>query len=184
MAGTANSGGRNKKDPKLHVLRGTFRKDRHGDHESPAAPTGRPQMPKGLSPVARAEWTRMVDRLEAAGSLTIVDDAALYQYAKLFAETEAISTDNAEFRKLSRQLKKIAMDELEGAELVEAIGKIVLLQHDIAKQTGQLRQGHMAVRQYLVEFGMTPAARTRVKLTPQRTQKQSPLEALMQRSKS
>jgi hypothetical protein len=31
-----------------------------------------------------------------------------------------------------------------------------------AKAITQLRQGHMALRQYLVEFGMTPAARNRV----------------------
>jgi hypothetical protein len=30
------------------------------------------------------------------------------------------------------------------------------------KLTTQLRQGHMAVRQYLIELGMTPAARNRV----------------------
>jgi hypothetical protein len=36
----------------------------------------------------------------------------------------------------------------------------------IAKATRDLRQGHMAIRQYLVEFGMTPSARTRVKLPP------------------
>lgn len=164
MAGNANSGGRNKKPTALHVLQGTFRKDRHGEGETPEAPVGTPTPPGKLSATARAEWDRMVARLTTTRALTVVDDAVLYQYACLFAEVEEQKGEAARLRKLSSDLK-VAASKLDGEVLVEAIGKIVTLQHIIARLSTQLRQGHMAIRQYLVEFGMTPSARTRVKVT-------------------
>jgi len=165
MAGNANSGGRNAKDQAQHKATGTFRGDRHDGSEAPDPPKGRPEAPKSLKdPVARAEWERMVDRMEQSKTLTLVDDAALYQYAQLHAETERIMTDNADIRKLSNDLKK-SVRKLDGQELVSAIEQIVSLQSVLARHTQQLRQGHMALRQYLVEFGMTPSARTRVKVT-------------------
>lgn len=114
----------------------------------------------------------MIVRLERSKTLAIVDDAALYQYVQLFAETEEIKLDSLRLRALSEKLQKIAR-KLQGLELVEAITKIVDLQYIIAKQSTQLRQGHMAIRQYLVEFGQTPSSRTRVKITkePERTSK-------------
>lgn len=163
MPGTANSGGRNAKAANLHVLQGTFRDDRHGAYTNPEPPKGVPEPPQPLIGEAKAEWTRMVSRLETNGTLSIVDDAALYQYVELHAETEAVKTAQKELKKLSADLKR-TVKRLEGADLVEAIGNIVDLQKIMAKQTQQLRQGHMALRQYLVEFGMTPAARSRVKL--------------------
>lgn len=163
MPGNANSGGRNRKSTTLHLLQGTFRPHRHGGVETPEPPQGKPTPPGVLSKVARAEWDRMVARLEQTRALSIVDDAALYQYACLFGEVEEQKGEAARLRKLSKDLKDQAGD-LDGEQLVEAIGQIVTLQHLINRQTTQLRQGHMAIRQYLVEFGMTPSARTRVKL--------------------
>lgn len=164
MAGNANSGGHNKVGSQMHVLRGTFRPDRHAGHEAPEPPKGPPKSPKPLTGEALAEWKRMVARLEEAKTISIVDDAALYQYVKLFAETEGVATDNAANRKLSEELKRVAQ-KLDGAELVDAIGKIVELRKLLAKQTATLRQQRMAIRQYLVEFGMTPSARGRVKVS-------------------
>lgn len=153
----------------MHVLTGTFRGDRHGGVESPEPPKGRPEAPKSLSAVARAEWARMVDRLEGSGTLAIVDDAALYQYAKLFAETERIDERSIENVRLAKKLMR-AVAKLEGSELVMAVKAIVELRYLEGKDTRDLRQGHMAVRGYLVEFGMTPAARSRVKLPTRKTE--------------
>jgi hypothetical protein len=106
----------------------------------------------------------MIGRLEQSKTLSVVDDAALYQYVELHAETEQIKADNAAVRKLSADLKRHAR-KLEGSDLLAAISEIVKLQIIIAKHTQQSRQGHLALRQFLLEFGMTPAARTRVKVT-------------------
>lgn len=163
MAGNQNSGGHNRKATHLHVLDGTFRKDRHGETETPDPPLGIPQPPKKLTGEAKSEWDRMIARLTTSKAISIVDDGALYQYCRLFAETEAVAQDYTDTRDLSNTLKK-AVTKLDGAELVAAIGEIVKLRQLLAKQTTQARQQRMAIRQYLVEFGLTPSSRGRVKI--------------------
>jgi phage terminase small subunit len=163
MPGTGNSGGRNKKPTQLHMLRGTYRSDRHGDHQTPDPSVGTPTRPRKLSGVARAEWTRMIARLADVRTLRTIDDAWLYQYVQLYAETEAIAADQAARRQLQALLKTY-LPKLKGSALVEAISEIVKLEQLLDKQTVRLRQGHLAIKQYLVESGMTPAARSRVKL--------------------
>jgi P27 family predicted phage terminase small subunit len=163
MPGTSNSGGRNTRSRQLHVLTGTFRDDRHAGGEAPAPPAGRPEAPTSLTAVARAEWDRMVDRLATSGTLAVVDDAALYQYVQLFAETERITERSVENTQLAKRLMR-AVGKLNGEALVDAVQAIVALRALENKSTRDLRQGHMALRGYLVEFGMTPAARSRVKV--------------------
>lgn len=184
------SGGHNAKSVAQHKLEGTFDASRHSGISNPEPPKGIPVPPRGLSGEAKAEWDRMIARLEASKTLSSVDDAALYQYVQLFAETEAVKVDHQQLHKMSRDLKRL-VKKLDGSELVEAIGKIVVLQQLAQKQSMQLRQGHMAIRQYLVEFGMTPAARGRVKTTtpPKGTgdvydPPTSPLAALQQQARA
>lgn len=192
MPGTSKSGGRNRKSRAEHALTGTGRKDRGTkattSADVPDPPKGRPPIPIGLIGPALEEWTRMVLRLEAAKTLSTVDDAALYQYCCLFAETEAIVVAQRgtaalltsllvaieKWTRLVDLLEKAAAkakdDPLDaaletqqyGAQIVEAGAQIVQLKKLEAKYPAQLRQGHMAIRQFLVELGMTPAARSRV----------------------
>lgn len=181
MPGTSSSGGRNRRSRAEHELAGTGRKDR-GTASTPGAPSeqlpdppkGRPRRPSGLRGHALAEWVRMVDRLEQNKTLSTVDDAALYQYCCLYAETEGI-TDKRRFTAALvktllaavQRLVAVAADADPAAALVDvtaAIAEIAKLELADVKRTTQLRQGHMAIRQYLVEFGMTPAARGRVKV--------------------
>lgn len=171
MPGTSTSGGRNRKSHRAHKLAGTGRKDRGtvttpASADAPDPPAGRPPIPIGLIGPALEEWTRMVNRLEAAKTLSKVDDAALYQYCTLFAETEAIVVAHRTSVALVVKLEA-AIDKLPPAAyelLVEAIAQIVQLKKLEAKYPSLLRAGHMAIRQYLVELGMTPAARSRVKV--------------------
>lgn len=164
MAGVkGRSGGHNKKAPQMHIVQGTFRKDRHGDHVAPEPPPGDPPQPEGLGPIAAAEWTRMVARLRTSHALSTVDDAALYRYVHLYADGEDLRGDYTRLRKeVDRLLKEVR--KLNGDQLVDAVGKIVSLEKVINGLSSQLRQNAMAIRQYLVEFGMTPASRGRVKL--------------------
>lgn len=174
MPGTSRSGGRNKKSRAEHALTGTGRKDRGTATTSsstapPDPPKGRAPIPLGLTGHALGEWKRMADRLALNQTGSIVDDAALYQYCTLFAETEAIvvahRTNVALVVKLQRAIDKLT----NGDQIVEAIGHIVQLKKLETKYSAQLRQGHMALRQYLVELGMTPAARSRVTPAPDAT---------------
>jgi P27 family predicted phage terminase small subunit len=177
MPGTSKSGGRNRKSNREHDLAGTGRSDRgtvttSTSADAPDLPKGRPRRPSNLRGHALAEWVRMVDRLELAGTLATVDDAALYQYCCLYAETEGITdkrrTTKALVATLTAAVQRLvaaAADADPEAALVDvtaAIAQIAALEQQDVKRTTQLRLGHMAIRQYLVEFGMTPAARSRV----------------------
>jgi len=175
MAGTSRSGGRNRKSSALHAVEGTFRTGRHNAAEVTLdPPKGRPATPPTLGGHALVEWDRMIARLEELGTLSAVDDAALYQYVCLFGETEdtqdrrrdtalLVTTLQATIAREATRITNAAAPVAEDlAATADAVAQILALQQVIAKQTTQLRQGHMAIRQYLVEFGMTPAARTRV----------------------
>lgn len=112
----------------------------------------------------------MVSRMEASGTLSKVDDAAIYRYAKLFAQTEAIEVLQIQAQATLDVLNDNVSDfkEMDAGDRVALLGHIVQQQKIISKCTDQLRSGAMALRQYLVEFGMTPASRGRVKLPPQK----------------
>lgn len=155
--------------PETHLLRGTFQPSRHAGHTVPDAPQGTPSPPDPLEPAAQAEWDRMVKRLELTGAISLVDDAAIYQYAKLYAETEAIATTQAETA-ASIDLLEENLKDIDKDELVAVFQEITKLRQLEARYTTQVRQGRMAIRQYLVEFGLTPSARSRVKLPPAKPQ--------------
>jgi len=96
--------------------------------------------------------------------MSTVDDAVLYQYVQLYAETEALSADQ---KRLAERIDKLAgyIDELPPSERGSSIADLIKLRQIEARYPNQIRQGRMALRQFLVELGMTPAARGRVKAT-------------------
>lgn len=165
MPGTASSGGygNRRKSLKQHELDGTLRKDRHADLKNPIPTGGRPEMPEGLEPLAEKEWHRLIWAFEDMGMLHRVDAFSLENYAKLYAETEAVAVQQAEAA-ASVQILEQNLPGIEASDLVQVYGQIVILRKLISKCTDQLRQGRMAMRQYLVEFGLTPASRGRIKL--------------------
>ena len=75
-------GGHNKRPAEQHVLRGTFRPDRHGRRPDPARKQGRlPKAPTGLSTAARGWWRRLLGDYELddqAGLLLL--ESALRQF--------------------------------------------------------------------------------------------------------
>ena len=148
MAGTASSGGRNRKSLAEHAVSGTGRKNR-GTQTTEMTPTtvlppsGRPIRPTRLRGPARAEWTAMVARLELAGTLSTVDDAALYQYCCLFGETEGIA-DKRRAAAVLVATMLAAVDRLVAAaedhDISGAIAAIAKLEQQDVKRTTQLRQ--------------------------------------------
>jgi len=113
----------------------------------------------------------MVARLELSKTLTLVDDAALYQYCCLFGETEDVQDARREtaalIAVLQAAIKRQETDpDIDDVDISGVLAQLVKLRQLDAKYTTQLRQGRMALRSYLVEFGMTPSARSRVKLPP------------------
>lgn len=145
MPGTSSSGGRNRKSKATHALAGTGRKDRGTATTGtppPDPPKGRPPTPKTLRGEALAEWGRMVHRLDLAHTLSIVDDAVLARYCRLHARANRLE------RALARERSAFYIDNWGNPKVHPAFA--------------QLRAYDQALRGYLVEFGMTPAARTRV----------------------
>lgn len=185
MAGVkGRSGGRNAKTRAQLSMDGTFRPDRHAGLSNPEPPSGKPEPPKVLEGDALEEWNRMVGRLEVSRTLTKVDDAVLYQYCRLFAETEALAVSQLETAS-SIDIMEENLSGLEGSELVQAFQEITKLRQLESRYGTQIRQGRMALRTYLVEFGMTPAARSRVKVTGEDEQQpKSALASLQQRAKA
>src|SRR6185295_7517647 len=108
MAGVKGqrSGGHNAKTAQEHRLSGTFRRGRHAGARGPELVAGDPTPPKTLHGDARAEWARMLEALRAAKSLSQNDYAALYQYTKLFGQTEVLEAQ------LDRLAKREAHFEL------------------------------------------------------------------------
>lgn len=124
----------------------------------------------------------MVRRLEMSKTVSLADDAALYQYCRLFAETEAIAVTQLETAGSIAILEE-NIAGLKGPDLVAVFQEISKLRQLEARYTNQIRQGRMAQRVFLVEFGMTPASRGRVRLTDTKDEKTaSPIAALKQRA--
>lgn len=163
MPGTRHSGGRNKRSAAAHVLRGTFRKDRHKGEQTPEAPQGVPDPPKPLEGDALDEWNRTITRLTLLGTLSRVDDAVIFQYCRLFADTEAIAIKQLEVGG-SIQILEDSLGDFEKEDLLAAFQELTKLRRLEGQYTSQIRQWRMGQRVYLVELGLTPAARTRVKL--------------------
>jgi P27 family predicted phage terminase small subunit len=186
MAGTkGNSGGRNAKTSQQHRLEGTYNATKHAGVEHADPPKGRPATPSPLDGEALAEWDRMIDRMEQSQTLSSVDGAVLYQYCRLFAETEALALDK-EMAAGSVALLEENIRGLTGPDLVAVFQEIAKLRRDIMGYGRDLRQNRLAIRVFLVELGQTPAARSRVKVVGPRKdeQSQSPLAQLQQQARS
>ena len=168
MAGVKGqrSGGHNRKTPQQHQLEGTYQKVRHAGLRSQDTPVGVPVAPMLLEGKAQAEWDRMLERLSVSKVISVVDDAALYQHCRLYAEVEAIAGQQLEVS-ASIVILEENIRGLQGPDLVTVFQEIAKLRQLQARYTTQLRQGRMAIRTYLVEFGLTPASRGRVKLPEQ-----------------
>jgi phage terminase small subunit len=76
MAGRAGRSGRRRVSPELHIIRGTFRKDRHAlaPVVDPAPPVRLPRPPRGLSVEIRRFWTDTVRhwQIEAPADLKLL----------------------------------------------------------------------------------------------------------------
>ena len=169
MAGTlGHSGGHNRLPAQVHVMRGTFRRDRHGASPaaapaSPAeAPTVRP--PRPLAGFARAEWKRLIARKIADRTLHASDAALIYQTACLFGELEDLAADRRRQQQLAGQLRR-RVSRLPGSELATVVEQIARLEKLTVRLATQLRAGRQAIRHLYAELGLSPLTRDRASKT-------------------
>ncbi len=158
------------KSRRQHELDGTFRNSRHADLRNPEPTPGRPDPPAELDSIAQGEWDRLMWAFEDMGMLHKVDLFSVHQHCRLYAETEHVAAQQATMRASLAVLEENIPDvkEMEPADRLAFFTNIVQMEKLISKCTDQLRSGRMAIRQYLVEFGLTPASRGRIKLPAKR----------------
>lgn len=111
---------------------------------------GRPERPPELMGEAAAEWDRIVPDLDAAGLLALVDRAALAAYclawAELIAATQMLDEDG-----------RIVDEPMQNAR-----GEIIGTRKKAHPANRLQRDAFARVKTYIVEFGLTPAARGRL----------------------
>jgi len=123
------------------MLNGTFRADRHGD--TPDFPLRAPSPPDHLDAIAKKEWKRIVKILLAARVLTPADRAALAGYCQSYSRWADAEKKVQEY----------------GAVLISKDNKMPY-------QSPYLNVASRALDQmlrFLVEFGLSPSSRSRVK---------------------
>ncbi|HBP27933.1 MAG TPA: phage terminase small subunit P27 family [Advenella kashmirensis] len=117
-----------------------------------------PSCPAHLSDVAKVAWGRLTVLLDQMGVLTIADSLALERLCDCYA------------------------DILECQEKIKEHGRIYTTvdaqENTLIKgnpAVGQLRAADSQFKSYLVEFGLTPAARTKITVNPDDNEKDDPL---------
>lgn len=136
---------------KLHGNRGK----RPLNEAEPIAPAGDPEMPADLPKAAALEWKRILPELRALGVLSKIDRAALAAYCHAYAR----------WFEAERQVRRIGV----------VVREPVLHQGIPLKGIARIKknpavtvsEGAMKLmKSFLIEFGMTPAARSRLATKP------------------
>ena len=134
-------------------LRGNAGKRKLNDAEPKPAP-GDPDMPKNLSAEAAAEWHLIVPELRQLGVLTKIDGKALAAYCHAYArwmEAEA----------------EISRVGILVAEPIFGLGDRLLGVKYKKNPAVTVSEAAMKLmKSFLVEFGMTPSSRSRVRIAP------------------
>lgn len=136
-------GGLNKTPPRLRILAGTGRGDRQ--REAPKPLPVAPKCPSWLSRGAKREWRRVGPELERLGLLTRLDSAAFALFCQALADVERITS------------------------IINGEGDVIAGHRGIERKhplLPRLAQTQEVVRRFAVEFGMTPASRSRLSFSP------------------
>ena len=124
-------------------------------HE-PRPDLGVPDKPDTLSPVAAEEWDRLAPQLGKLGLLTHIDMTAFVAYCECYADYILARRD------------------------IEKYGRVV--EHgDLLKRNPAVQMANDSLRlmrQYLMEFGLTPSSRAKVASQAKNNQNQPPLPGM------
>ncbi len=153
--------GRKTKPSNIHQLHGTYREDRHGGGIQIESVL--PDPPAGLPEAGLEEWLRVAPELHKANLLTNLDLAALEAYCRLFArwrmaEEMLATADDMVFEAKSGYMAQSAYLNISNA--------CVKQMHSI-----------------MADFGMTPAARARMKAVDAGPKQQDLFEDFMNSKK-
>lgn len=155
--------GRKSKPTALKELEGNPGK-RSLNKAEPKPKTDMPSCPRHLNKLARAEWHRITPQLEKLGLLSQIDRAALAAYCQAYGRWVEVE------RKL-KELSTMSVDKM--PYLYKTMNGNLIINPLLSIANKCMEQMH----KFLIEFGMTPAARTRISTTPY--QKEDPLDELL-----
>ena len=137
-----------KKPTNIKLVQGTFRKDRVSRNE-PKPKIEIPSVPEHLSDIAKVEWGRISQDLAQLGLLSRIDRAALAAYCDCWSDyVEAARMCATTDGKDKKVIKTAAGNFVENPYF------------SIKKRCLEI------MHKYLVEFGMTPASRTKIDASP------------------
>ena len=132
-----------RKPTKLKLIQGTHRKDRAVSNE-PMPDPEIPDPPEHLNNIAKEEYRSISKKLFDLGLLTGIDGTALFAYCEAYSVwVEACAKRNA----------------LGSDWMTEETSNGNTIQRPLV---GIINQSRKAMKEYLIEFGMTPASRTKV----------------------
>lgn len=149
--------GRKPKPTALKILEGNPGK-RPLNQKEPKPKRKAPRCPSWLEEEAKREWRRMSKTLEIIGVLTQVDKAAFAGYCQAYARWK------------------------EAEEFLSKHGTIFKTPSGYIQQVPQvsIAQTYLKVmKDFCSEFGLTPAARTRIQVDTTETSTNDPMEALL-----
>lgn len=133
--------GRRAEPAQAKVLRGNFRADRHS--HGPKVPAGTPKCPVWLPKAAKRYWKDIAPQLERAGLISVLDGATLTAHCDSVGRYEEVTRRLID---VDEMLEKTPNDFLVQSALFTIRNKL----WDQVLRSAQ-------------EFGLSPAARSRVK---------------------
>lgn len=119
----------------------------------PQPTQGAPNCPDWLGREAKAEWKRIVPELDRIGALSLVDRGALTACCLAWEELYLATKD------LQEHGRTMTIPVLSKGQKV---GEYKRINPSVRVQ----QQAFVQYRAYLVEFGLTPSSRTRIKVPP------------------
>ncbi|MGA7447202.1 MAG: P27 family phage terminase small subunit [Terriglobales bacterium] len=135
-----------KKSDFLHSLQGTKSQVKT---DAPDFPAGRPKMPLDLSPVAEAEWRRIVPKLGKRKTLTKADASSIEIYVREFARYKKVAAIAEE-----EPLERVSWLDANGIEHFKTVESAA------SKVAAKLA---CSLRNFLKELSATPASRDKTK---------------------
>lgn len=138
-------------------------------------PAGVPEKPKGLGKCASREWDFIVQELLLLGVVTIVDRKALVEYCK------AVEISELAYRDMQKH--GLMIDEpvlLEGVPIMD--GNKALVRHKKNPAVDAWKTATGVMKSFLIEFGLTPASRSKLKIKPAKEENQDPMAKVLSRS--
>lgn len=160
--------GRRPKPTALKKLQGNPGKRKLNAAEPKPQP-GDPTVPKGLSPAAAAEWKSILPELRQLGVLSKIDGKALAAYCHAFARWMEAEVE-------IRRLGIVVMEPIFSGE--RFLGCKYKKNPAVTISEGAMK----IMKAFLVEFGMTPSSRSRVRIEKPAAGDEDPLDAFLKGS--